>query len=93
MLGHRSRLVEFELMGEDTCLSAHCAQSLVRSLERVMGIEDITLSCETQRILLVFHPGLITVNDLGEKLAELGYVVRRTKVPVQTAFPRSLFLH
>lgn len=90
---HCSHLVEFEVIGEDSFPDARRARRVCRSLARVMGIEDVAVSHEAQRIFVAFNPVLITADDLGERFAMLGYVVRQATGLASMARPQWHSLH
>lgn len=53
-----------------------CARRLRRALEGVRGIEEISISICHQQIAIGYNMVLLDCDDLGEILADLGYVVR-----------------
>ena len=53
-----------------------CARQLRRALEQVAGIEEIAISVKHQRITIGYSPIFLDYDSIGEKLADLGYVVR-----------------
>ena len=57
-------------------MCAACARRLRRRLRRVCGIEDIRISVARQRIAIGYNTVFLDSDGLGEKLAELGHVVR-----------------
>lgn len=75
--------VEFEVVGEEQLHCVACETRVARSLERLPGIQAVKASAKTQRISIWFNAAVVDEASLGEKLAELGYVVqpsRRTDI-------------
>lgn len=73
-LCHCSHLAQFELLSA-TWLAGSRRRRLLDALERTMGVEEISL--EGGRIVVMFHPMLVTPDDLGELMAKRGCLTRR----------------
>lgn len=66
----------FEFVEDDPLQCPHCARRLRRALQRVHGIEAVAISIEKQWISITFNAVLLDCDTLGEKLADLGHVVK-----------------
>lgn len=66
----------FEFVEDDPLQCPHCARRLRRALQRVPGIEAVAISIEKQWISITFNAVLLDCDTLGEKLADLGHVVK-----------------
>jgi copper chaperone CopZ len=69
-------VAQFEFADDDPLRCPACARRLRKRLQRVSGIEAIGISVARQRISIGYNTVLLDADDLGEKLAELGHVVR-----------------
>lgn len=75
----------FEFVEDDPLQCAHYARRLRRALQRIAGIEALAISIEKQWISITYNPILLDSDTLGEKLADLGHVVR----PAGQAAPKA----
>lgn len=66
----------FEFVEDDPLQCPHCARRLRRALHRMPGIEAVAISIEKQWISITFNAVLLDSDTLGEKLADLGHVVK-----------------
>lgn len=60
---------------EQPPIESRSVRRLRYSLERTCGIEAISISVKRQVIFIDHNPLFIDGDDLGEKLADLGFVV------------------
>ena len=80
----------FEFVEDDQLQCARCERRLRRALQRVPGIEALTISIDKQSIGIAFNPVLIDSDTLGETLADLGHVVRPAPQAVSKAWQARL---
>ena len=73
-LCHCSHLAQFELLSA-TWLAGSRRRRLLDALERTMGVEEISI--EGGCVFVMFHPTLVTADDLGELMATRGCITRR----------------
>lgn len=66
----------FEFVADDPLQGHEAAARIRRALQRVCGIEAVTIDVRGQRISITYNPILLDGDWLGEKLADLGHVVR-----------------
>lgn len=66
----------FAFVEDDPLQCDQCTRRLREALQRVPGIEAVSISIEEQWIAIRFNPVLLDSDTLGEKLADLGHVVR-----------------
>ena len=71
-------VARFEFVEDNRLECGDCARRLRRTLQRVPGIEEISISVRRQRVSIGYHTALLDRDALGERLAELGHVVRPT---------------
>lgn len=69
-------VARFEFIEEERLECATCARRLRRALQRVSGIEEVSISVQQQRLSVAYNPVLLDRDSIGEKLADLGHVVR-----------------
>lgn len=66
----------FAFVEDDPLRCRDSARRLRRALQRVPGIEAVAISIEKQRVSIAYNGSLLDPDTLGEKLADLGHVVR-----------------
>lgn len=66
----------FEFVEDDPLQGRESGARIRRALQRVCGIEAVTIDVRGQRISITYNPILLDGDWLGEKLADLGHVVR-----------------
>lgn len=66
----------FAFVEDDPLQGRESAARIRRALQRVCGIEAVTIDVRRQRISITYNPILLDGDWLGEKLADLGHVVR-----------------
>ncbi|HWA38279.1 MAG TPA: hypothetical protein VG873_10480 [Burkholderiales bacterium] len=80
----------FEFVEDDPLQGRECAMRIRRALERVCGVEGITIDVRKQRISITYNPILLDGDWLGEKMADLGHVVRPAFRAGSAASPRTI---
>lgn len=63
------------IVGENQLDCGMCENSLRFALKQLPGIQQVQASCSTQLIKVVFDLELISLSDIQQELAELGYEV------------------
>jgi len=79
----------FEFVEDDPLRGRKCAARIRRALQHVCGIEAVTIDVRRQRISIMYNPILLDGDWLGEKLADLGHVVRPARRAGSTASLRA----
>ena len=69
-------IAHFDFAEDDPLRRPACTRRLRRHLQRTCGVETVTISVARQGITIGFNPVFLDPDALGEKLAELGHVVR-----------------
>jgi len=67
-------------IGGMTCAS--CAVRIGRGLSRLEGVEQADVNFATHKATVLYHPDLVAVDDLKQKVAALGYAVVDDATPV-----------
>jgi copper chaperone CopZ len=71
------QVVCFGVLQDSPLTCRRCARRLRRALAHVPGIEKIGVSLRYQRLAIGYNPVLLDEDDLVQRLAELGFGVRR----------------
>ena len=65
--------VTFEVVGEQRLNCAACEQRVTRLLKTLEGVGQVRAQAKTQRIDVLFDPGLLEPRAIAERLSEAGY--------------------
>jgi len=65
----------FTVTGDQKIHCAGCEERITNSLRRLLGIQDVQASHETQRVAVTFDPALVSPDKVTATLEQLGYKV------------------
>ncbi len=52
---------------------AGCANSIVRSLRKLAGVEDVSVDVEAERVSLQFDAAAVSAETIADRLSQIGF--------------------
>ena len=52
-----------------------CEAAVSRALRQLPGVDDVNASHAAEQVSVTFAPSRVTLADIGERIAALGYVI------------------
>ena len=71
-----AQTVQFTVTGQDTIHCESCEQRITTALRRLVGVEDVQASHETQQVIVTFNPEQVDAAAIRTKLAQTGFEVQ-----------------
>ncbi|MGD9893160.1 MAG: heavy-metal-associated domain-containing protein [Dehalococcoidia bacterium] len=68
-------ILDFTVTGEEKIHCEGCEQRISNALKRLPGVEDVRASAQTQHVTVTLDPARTSPDQVGAKLAQLGYEV------------------
>jgi copper chaperone len=70
-----TKTIDFVVTGEDKLHCSGCEQRVGHALRRLVGVQDVRASAETQQVRVAFDPAQVSPEQVQSKLEQLGYEV------------------
>ena len=68
-----AQTAHFIVAGAETIHCASCEQRITNALRRLLGVEDVRASHETQQVVVTFDPAQVDPEVIRTKLAQTGF--------------------
>lgn len=65
--------VQFAVTGQDAIHCEACEQRITTALRRLVGVEDVQASHETQQVVVTFDPQQVDARAIRSKLEQTGF--------------------
>ena len=70
------KTVQFVVTGAETIHCESCEQRITSALRRLLGVEDVQASHETQQVTVTFDPAQVDPEVIRTKLAQTGFAAQ-----------------
>ncbi len=64
---------QFIVTGAEAIHCENCEQRITTALRRLLGVEDVRASHETQQVVVTFDPAQVDTEVIRTKLAQTGF--------------------
>ncbi|AJZ56428.1 cation transporter [Paraburkholderia fungorum] len=67
--------IDFTVTGDEKSHCSGCETRIHFALQRMSGVQDVTVKAQTQRIAVTFNPARVTGEQVQERLKHIGFDV------------------
>ena len=71
-----AQTAQFIVTGAESIHCESCEQRITTALRRLLGVEDVQASHETQQVVVTFDPSQVDPEVIRTKLAQTGFEAR-----------------